>query len=368
MWSKTPAAHRLGIDWPILQGPFGGGLSSVRLAAEVSNAGGLGSFGAHHLAPAAIRQTIVALRGATARPFAVNLWVSNEDPEVASFGRAELQKHLARLRPFYDELGVPLPAAPERYGERFEEQVEALIEAAPPVFSFVYGIPEPHILEACRARRIVTVATVTTPEEAIAAEAAGVDLIVATGSDAGGHRVSFLHRSEDVLTGTFSLIPQVRDSVRLPVIAAGGIADGRGIAAALMLGADGVQIGTAFLACEESAASPPHRAALFSQDARRTVLTRAFTGRLARGIPNRYVEEMSRHEGDFAPYPAQSWLAGGFKQAAIGAGRGDLISLWAGQAAPLVRHKLARGLFDELVATTGAALAQLPQRRASATQ
>lgn len=359
MWKRTSATERLDIELPIIQGPFGGGLSSVRLTTTVSNHGGLGSFGAHHLPPEQIGAVIADLRRSTARPFAVNLWVSNEDKSLARFGADDFARHLARLRPYYDELGVPLPQIPNRFGERFEDQVEALLEARPPVFSFVYGIPGEPILDACRARGIVTIATVTTVDEAEAAEAAGVDLLVATGFEAGGHRVSFLHRSEDVLTGTMSLIPQVRDRVRLPVIAAGGIADGRAIAAAIVLGADGVQIGTAFLACDESNASAPHRKALFSEQAKRTVLTRAFTGRLARGIRNRFAEEMSAYEGDFAPYPAQSWLAAGFKPAAIAQERGDLISLWAGQSAGLLRHRQAEQLLRALVAETEAALRRL---------
>lgn len=355
MWQRTQFTERLGIELPIIQGPFGGGLSSVKLAAAVSNNGGLGSFGAHHLPPDQIGAVIAELHRSTARPFAVNLWVSNEDESLAQFNADGFARHLVRLAPYYDELGVPLPQFPKRFGERFEEQIDALLEARPPVFSFVYGIPDRRILETCRDRNIVTIATVTTVDEAGAAEAAGVDLIVATGFEAGGHRVSFLHRSEDVLTGTMALVPQVRDRIRLPMVAAGGIADGRAIAAALMLGADGVQIGTAFLACDESNASLPHREALFSEHAKRTVLTRAFTGRLVRGIRNRYAEEMSAYEGDFAPYPAQSWLAAGFKPAAIAQGRDDLISLWAGQAAGLLKHRDSESLLRALVAEVEAA-------------
>lgn len=359
MWQRTPFTDRLGIELPIIQGPFGGGLSSVELAETVSNNGGLGSFGAHHLPPDQIGAVVADLRRSTSRPFAVNLWVSNEDESLKRFSTGEFARHLARLEPFYAELGVPLPQFPDRFGERFEHQVEALLEARPPVFSFVYGIPDRRILDACKARGIVTIATITTVEEAETAEAAGVDLLVATGFEAGGHRVSFLHRSEDVLTGTMSLVPQVRDRVRLPVIAAGGIADGRAIAAAMMLGADGVQIGTAFLACDESNASAPHRDALFSDEAKRTMLTRAFTGRLARGIRNRYAEEMSVFEGDFAPYPAQSWMAAGFKPAAIAQGRSDLISLWAGQSAGLLKHRRAKDLLHALATGTESALARL---------
>lgn len=367
MLSRTAACARLGIAAPIIQGPFGGGLSSVTLAATVADAGGLGSFGAHHLPPGDIRCLVADLRQATARPFAINLWVSNADPATAGLADDEFRRRLARLKPYFDELGLPLPQArPERFGQDFDEQVEAVIEAAPPIFSFVFGVPKPEILEACRRRGIVTVGAATTVAEAKALESAGVDAVVATGFEAGGHRVSFLGKAEDCLHGTLALLPMVRDSVRLPVIAAGGIVDGRGVAAALVLGADAVQIGTAFLACEESGASAPHRQALFACEPGATQLTRIFTGRLARGIRNRLVEDLSRDPAGPAPYPVQTWLTGSFKAAAIAAGRGDLISLWASQATPLLRHRQARPLFDALVKETaevlerGARLVQYP--------
>src|SRR4051794_27987787 len=157
-------------------------------------------------------------------------------------------------------------------------------------------------------------------------------------------------------TGTMALIPQVADAVNIPVIAAGGIADGRGIGAALKLGASAVQIGTAFLACEESNAAPLHRAKLFSAEARRTTLTRAFTGRLARSIHNGFIEALQGKEAAFAPYPVHAWLTAQLRSAALAAGRTDLVSLWSGQGAPLLKHRRARELMASLVAETGAAL------------
>ena len=169
-----------------------------------------------------------------------------------------------------------------------------LLDAKVPVFSFIFGIPPKEILEECRAKSIVTIGTATTPEEAAALQEAGVDAIVASGFEAGGHRGSFLRAAEDSLTGTFSLVPQIVDMVDVPVIAAGGIADARGVIAALALGAEAVQMGTAFLACEESGASRLHRQALRGKKAGHTALTKGFTGRLARGIHNRLMEELNR--------------------------------------------------------------------------
>lgn len=358
MWHDNDLTRRLGLRYPIVQGPFGGGLSSTDLLVTVSEAGGLGSFGIHHLAPDRIRELGASIRARTQKPYALNLWVSNADPGGDALTAEQFEAGIARFRPYYDELGLEPPAMPQRYGEQFGEQVEAMLEVRPSVFSFVFGIPSADILEECRRRGIVTVGTVTTIDEALAMDHAGVDVIVATGFEAGGHRVSFLRSAEDSLTGTFALIPQIADRVSAPVIAAGGISDGRGIAAAMMLGAQGVQIGTAFLACEESNASAIHRAALFSEQAKYTALTRAFSGRLARGIRNRFVEDMVTHSAEFFPYPIQSWFTGSFKPSAIAQGRSDLISLWAGQAAPQLRHHHAGALFESLVRETIDALSK----------
>jgi nitronate monooxygenase len=210
-----------------------------------------------------------------------------------------------------------------------------LLDANVPVFSFICGVPQREILDECRARNIFTIGTATTPDEAEALQDAGVNAIVASGFEAGGHRGSFLRPAEDSLTGTFSLVPQIVDIVDVPVIAAGGIGDGRGVIAALALGAEGVQLGTAFLACEESGASRLHREALLGKHAGHTALTRGFTGRLARGIHNRLMEDLNREGTGILPYPLQRGLVRNLSIAAEAAGRSDLLPLWAGQSAGL---------------------------------
>ena len=257
--NSTRITELLSLDHPIVQGPFGGGLSSIELAAAVSNAGGLGSFGAQHLSPEELTQTIEALRAHTDRAFNVNLWVSTHDVPEETF---DWDAAVARLRPLYDRAGVAPPERPRPSSYEFGELTEALIAARPPVFSFVYGIPDADVLDRCRAAGIATIGTAITVDEAVALDEAGVDAIVASGFEAGGHRVAFLRRPEDSLVGTLSLIPAVVDAVGAPVIAAGGIADARQVAAAFTLGADAVQVGTAFLATRQSAASPEHRHAL----------------------------------------------------------------------------------------------------------
>ena len=361
MWTDTAAARLLQMRYPIVQGPFGGGLSSVELTAAVSNLGGLGSFGAQSFAPKEIKDIAARIRSRTDAPFAMNLWVDNADSAMAEFDSRSFDRQLDRLRPHYAALGLDPPEYPERFGRNFDEQVEALIEAAPPVFSFVFGIPSQDIIRACRSRGILTVGNATTVEEARAIEAAGIDLVVATGFEAGGHRVSFLQRPEMCLTGTFALVSQVRDAVGIPVIAAGGIAGGRGIAAALTLGADGAQLGTAFLACHESGASSLHRSVLFSEQARHTMLTTAYSGRLARVIRNRFSEEMTAH-AEPVPYPAGIWFANSLSAPAIEQGRSGMIWVQAGQTASLLRHHSVEGLFPDLVAETELAFRTAPSR------
>src|SRR3981189_3093028 len=254
-WKENRLTAKLGIDYPIVQGPLGG-LSSQRLTAAVSNFGGLGSFGAHGLAPEAIKDVIAQIRSLTAKPFAMNLWVSMEDEGARTSDENAFNRSLAPLAVHIAALGAPRPEYEPYPWIRFEDQARVLLDERVPVFSFIYGIPPREILEECRAKHIVTIGTATTPEEAAALQEAGVDAIVASGFEAGGHRGSFLRAAEDSLTGAFALVPQIADMVNVPVIAAGGLADVRGVVAALALGAEAVQMGTAFLACAESGASP----------------------------------------------------------------------------------------------------------------
>jgi nitronate monooxygenase len=355
-WPRSRVTELLGLRYPIVQGPFGGGASSARLVAAVSDAGGLGSFGANTLEPADVGAVVADIRSRTAAPFAVNLWVPQPGEREARPTEAELAAHLQRLRPYLDELGLPDPPLAWPFTPDFDRQVEALLEARPPVASFVMGIPPAEALAAARRLGIATIATATTVEEALALDAAGVDLVVASGSDAGGHRGAFLRPVDESLVGTFSLVPQVADAVSAPVIAAGGIADGRGIAAALTLGADGVQVGTTFLACEESGASAAHRQALLDPAAQTTMLTRAYSGRLGRAIPNRFLRELRAREAELPPYPVQSHLTQPIRRAAAQRGLAEYLNLWAGQAAALARARTAAECVRDLVAETGRAL------------
>jgi nitronate monooxygenase len=349
---RTPT-HRnrltelLGTEVPVVLGPFGG-VSSVELTAAVSDGGGLGSYGLYGYTADAIRNTADQLRKATAKPFALNLWIPTGD-ETTSIPQADFDKYREILKPYFEEVGLPLPDMPGRYMPDYDEQVAATLEAGPAVVSFVFGVPAPEVAEEAHRRGIVLVGTATTVAEAVALEAGGVDAVVASGMESGGHRVSFLKPAEESLIGTVALVPQVADAIRIPVIAAGGIVDRRGYAAARALGADAVQVGTAFLATRESAAVPAYRALLHSPAAHETVLTRVLSGRLARGIPNRIIRELSEAAAT-APFPAQNWLTGRFRPQAAAQGNTELMSLWAGQGAPLIRHDSAADVLSELLA------------------
>jgi len=352
-WNKTRISSTLGIEYPIIQGPLGG-LSTQRLTATVSNFGGLGSFGAHGSSPSAIEEAITEIRALTSKPFAINLWVSMEDEGARTSGSEAFARSLTPLAGHIQALGGTLPAYKPYTPIKFEDQMRVLLDAKVPVFSFIYGIPPKELLDECRAQGIVTIGAATTPDEAIALEQAGVDAIAASGFEAGGHRGSFLRAAEESLTGTFSLVPQIADAVSVPVVAAGGIGDARGIVAAFALGAEGVQIGTAFLACEESGASLHHRNALLGGNARRTGLTRGFTGRLARGIHNQLLEELNRAGVEILPYPLQRTLVKNLSILAEKDAKLELLPLWAGQSANLSQQSNANTLLQTLVSEVSA--------------
>jgi nitronate monooxygenase len=328
-----PAAFtvRMRIQHPLVLAPMAGGPSTPALCAAVSEAGGLGSYGAAYLPPGKLREEIRAIRALTGKPFAINLFA---DDGVGAEDRAlrDAQGALARYR---QELGLP-PSAPPGSQVKLADAFPVLLEERVPVFSFTFGIPPPEMLDACRKQGIVTLGTATTVAEARALEDSGVDLVCAQGSEAGGHQGTFDRGAEPALIGTLALVPQVVDAVKVPVIAAGGIMDGRGFAAALALGASAVSLGTAFLLCPEAGTSKPYRAALAQARDDATVITRAFSGRAARGLGNRFTREMSG--APLLPFAAQNSLTREIRAAAAKAGDAGLLSLWAGQAVPLARE------------------------------
>jgi len=352
MWQKTRVSKLLDIDYSIMQGPFGGGLSSVELVATVSNEGGLGGYGAYTLSPEEIIEVNNKIKAATSKPYNINLWVSDSDAQNGTVTNEKYEQAARTFKPYFDEAGIALPAKPAPFKSRFENQVQVILDIRPGVFTFTFGIPSADILERCRKLGIKTAGTATTLDEGLALEAAGVDMIIASGFEAGGHRPSFLSPAEQSITGTFVLLQLIKEKVKTPVIAAGGIANGRGIAAALTLGADAVQVGTAFLACDESGALPVHRRMLFSDAAKYTSLSRAFTGRLGRGITSRLAKDIEGKEKQFLPFPLQSSFMSSLRKAALDQQKWDMIHFWSGQIAPILKHTKASALMQSLVDET----------------
>lgn len=352
MWYNNKATEMLGIQYPILQGPFGGNLSTVELVATVSNAGGLGGYGAYTLSAQEIYEIDKQLKAATDKPYNINLWVSDHDNAAAGISNERYEQTRQLFQPYFDELEIPFPAKPAPFKTRFENQVQVILDTKPKVFSFMFGILPADILEEFRKRGIVTVGAATTLDEAIALENTGVDMIIASGFEAGGHRPSFLAPAEMSTTGTFALVQLIKDKVKTPIIAAGGIANGKGVAAALALGASAAQIGTAFLATDESNALPVHRQMLFSDAAKYTTLSRAFTGRLGRGLTSRIAKEIMGKENQILPFPLQTTLMSSIRKAAIEQEKWDMILFWGGQIAPVLKHTKAKELMEAIVQET----------------
>jgi nitronate monooxygenase len=294
------------------------------------------------------------IKAATDKPYNLNLWVSDTDAVGGTVTDAQFDKAAALFKPYFDEAGIPLPAKPAPFKTRFENQLQAILDITPKVFSFMFGVPSADVLEQFRGRGITTIGAATTLDEAIFLENAGVDMIIATGFEAGGHRPSFLAPAESSTTGTFVLLQLIREKVKTPVVAAGGIANGRGVAAALTLGADAAQIGTAFLATDESNALPIHRQMLFSDATRYTTLSRAFTGRLGRGITSRVAKELVHKEASILPFPLQATFMSPLRKAAIEQEKWDMISFWGGQIAPILKHTKAKVLMESLIEETTA--------------
>jgi len=354
MWYQTKATEILGIQYPILQGPFGGNLSSVQLVSTVSNAGGLGGYGAYTLSPQELSDIDRQLKVATDKPYNINLWVSDTDAVGGIVSDDQFQRAQELFKPYFDELGIALPEKPAPFKTRFENQVEVILHQRPPVFSFMFGIPSADILEQCHKLGILTIGAATTLDEGVALENAGVDLIIASGFEAGGHRPSFLTPAEFSTTGAFVLVQLLKEKLKTPVIAAGGIASGKGIAAALALGADAAQIGTAFLATDESNATDIHKQMLFSDMAKYTTLSRAYTGRLGRGLTSRIAKDLIHREKGFLPFPLQTQFISYLRKAAIEQEKWDMILFWGGQIAPLLKHKKAGDLMNALIEETSA--------------
>jgi nitronate monooxygenase len=357
----TPLCDLLGIEVPIIQAPMAGGITTPDLVAAVCGAGALGSFGFAYTQPEAMQAEVERVRARTAAPLNMNLFAADN---AEAIDRATQRAAIDAVAPYYHELGLRPPEslkppfAPDR-----EAQLDAVESITPAVFTFHLGNVPGERIAAMRAGGIKVGGSATCIAEARKLEALGVDFIIAQGAEAGGHRGTYLRDPYDAMTGTFALVRLIVRAVRIPVVAAGGIMDGAGIAAALALGAQGAQLGTAFVPCAESGAHPTYKAAILSAREDETLITEKFSGKPARGLANRFMREMNGRSAPQLPFPAQNQLTGPLRTAAAKAGNPDFIALWAGQAVPLARELPAGELIATLRDETIEALERLARFR-----
>lgn len=346
--------RRLGLRCPIIQAPMAGGGDTPGLISAVGAAGGIGFIGGAYLTPEALATAASEIRAKGMAPFGINLF--------APMDRAEVPDTAMRMAefvaPYFEELGLPKPPAPAHPPDNSEALIEVALNSDAAAFSFTFGLMPASVVTAAKAKGMLVLGTASTVAEAVALEQSGVDAIVAQGAEAGGHRATFLGDAETSLVGTVALVPQIVDAVSIPVIASGGIMDGRGIAAALALGAQAVQMGTAFLTCAEAGIADCYKAAILSAGEDQTRLTRAFSGRPARGIVNRFMAEVDT-EMEPLPFPVQNALTRPMRTAASKQGRAEFLSLWAGQGTRLAQRGSAADLMSRLVSELEEAIARL---------
>jgi len=342
--------QRLGLEHPIIQGPMGGGHSTPELVAAVCNAGGRGSLGCAYMTPEQITADIRRTRELTHKPFTVNLFAGGYHVEPG----VDPAPMLKVLGDAHAHLRLPPPATAPVPPDPFPAQFEAVLKAHPAIFSFTFGIPPREYLLRLRQAGIAVLGTATTVEEARRLQEAGVDAIVAQGEEAGAHRGTFAGPFEQAMVPTRELVRGVCGAVALPVIAAGGLMDGADIAAVLKLGAAADQLGTAFMPCPEAGTPPAHKQALLAARADTTVITRAFSGRPARGLANGFIQQLRGREDTIPLFPFQNNLTRAMRAAAAKLGETDYLSLWAGRGVTRARQMPAA----ELVRTLAAEIAQ----------
>ncbi|MDH3713403.1 MAG: nitronate monooxygenase [Gammaproteobacteria bacterium] len=360
MWPSSALLDLLHIEHPIIQAPMAGA-STPALAGAMSNAGGLGSLACGFLTLRELRAELDATQRATNRPFNVNFLLY--DIPRKNLKRAQHARDL--VAPYYAQLGLgDVPEAKAKAHAFDAETLRVITAVRPQVVSFHFGLPDAESMAVLKEHEISVLCTATSVREALDLERRGADAIVAQGWEAGGHRGTYLSSFEGGGIGTLALVPQIVDAVNVPVIAAGGIADGRGISAAFALGASGVQIGTAFLTCDESGISAVHRQALLEAADDDTRLTKTFTGRPARGLINRYVEEMTLHEHALPEFPIMNTLTQPLCKASDAHGSRDFVALWSGQGVGMSRAMPAARLLQRLVDEAGSAMSMFRHRAA----
>jgi len=347
MRANSSLSQRLSLRHRIIQAPMAGGADTPALVAAVGEAGGFGFIGAAYLSPEATLAAAEEVRSRTSRPFGVNLFAPLPVPELPD----DADLAVALISPFYAEVGLDPPTVPDPPIDDFADKLEAVLESGASALSFTFGLPPPEAVAAAERQGLVLIGTATTVDEGRKLQAVGVDAVVAQGSEAGGHRGTFASTVSSSLVGTMALVPQMVDALDVPVIASGGIMDGRGIAAALALGAEAVQMGTAFLTTDEAGAADVYRQAILEAGDTDTRITTAFSGRAARGIANRVMTELDAG-GAILPFPYQNALTRPMRSAAASQKNAEYLSLWAGQGVGMARPMPAAELMARLVDET----------------
>ncbi|MCY7967666.1 nitronate monooxygenase [Bacillus haynesii] len=336
--------ERLSLSKPVVQAPMAGGPTTPRLAAAVSECGGLGSLASGYLTPEVLQQQILETKKLTSAGFQVNLFIPEKRETVTreEYERWQEKIPLARsASPVTDE---------KQEWDDFYEKIEIILKEGISAVSFTFGPPPADAVKELKNRNCCLMGTAVSVEEAVLLEELGMDVIIVQGSEAGGHRGAFLKTKGEPAVGSMALIPQAADHVSAPVIAAGGIFDKRGVAAAFALGAQGVQIGTAFLTCEESGTHPAYKQKLLEAVETDTSLTRLFSGKPARGIVNQWMEDRRPDEAEALPYPLQNTLTQPMRKQAKLEGNTDCMSLWSGQGVRAsVQQTTVKELMDQLV-------------------
>ncbi|KAA0564470.1 nitronate monooxygenase [Bacillus sp. CH30_1T] len=355
MWNQNNVSRILGTHYPIIQAGMAGGITTTNLVSSVSNSGGLGNLGAGYMSADDMKLAIKEIKGQTNQPFGVNLFI----PETPIVNDEQITHAKRLLEPFKKELHLTDNGSFSELQNNFENQLEVIFNEKIPVCSFTFGAPSKELVKELKKEGTIVIGTATTVEEAVFNEECGVDIVVAQGSEAGGHRGTFLGSFKHSIIGTFSLVPQVVDAVCIPVIAAGGIMDGRGVIAALALGAKGVQMGTAFLTCKESGAGAFHKRAVLESSETHTVITAAFSGKPARGIENRFTREMQEFESLLPPYPIQNALTKKLRKEAGIQGVPEFMSMWSGQSPRLSRDIYTKELLVSIVTEVDETLGRL---------
>jgi nitronate monooxygenase len=343
--SSNEFLKRLGLQHPIIQGPMGGGFTTPDLVAAVSNAGGLGSLGSAYQTPMQIADDVKRIRiAAPQKPFNVNVFAGG----YATQNNVKPEPMLEIVGRVHKILGLPPPTRPSLTADPLPAQLDAILTARPPVFSFAFGIPKVPDIKRLQAAGIYVIGTATTLDEAKQLEASGVDAIVAQGEEAGGHRSTFAVPFEQGMVPTMDLVKQIAGATPLPILAAGGIMDGGDISDALAFGASAAVLGTAFLCCPEASTPPAHKSALLEAGPNSTAITRAFSGRPARGLMNAFMEQLADKQSIILPFPLQNNLTRPLRSAANKDGVRRYMSLWAGTGVARTREMPAAALVAAL--------------------